>query len=479
MSSATGFYISGQWVRPSGTETAPLVNPATEETSGTLPLGNERDVDAAVAAARAAWPDFSSTPLEQRIELLQRVADNYKRRFDDIGASICDQMGAPLKFATRFQAGAGLSHFKQMLRVLETFEFEYDHGSTRMIREPIGVCAMIVPWNWPMNQITCKVAPALAAGCTMILKASELAPGPAVILAEILHESGVPAGVFNLVQGEGPVVGAALAAHPGVDMISFTGSTGAGISVAQAAAPTVKRVGQELGGKSANILLDGIDFQEAVTRGVNLCFRNAGQSCNSPTRMLVPADRLSEVERAARQAAQAISVGDPRQPTTQMGPVVSKKQWDSIQQHISSGVEEGATLLTGGAGRPAGLERGYFVKPTIFSSVTPQMTIAREEIFGPVLSIMPYQDIADAIRITNDSPFGLAAYVEAPELEQAQSIARQLRVGMVHLNGAVADPGAPFGGYRQSGNGREWGVHGLEEFTELKAVMGFGTRESA
>ena len=474
MTSRTGFYIGGEWVKPAGNRTQPLINPATEEVCGELALGEQADVDRAVQAARDAFPTYAETPLAERIALLQRIVDLYKSRFDDIGESISRQMGAPRAFATRFQAGAGLSHFKQVLAILESHAFEQPLGKTRVMHEPIGVCGMIVPWNWPMNQITCKVGPALAAGCTMVLKASELAPDPAIILAEILDEAGVPPGVFNLIQGEGPVVGAALAAHPDVDMISFTGSTNAGIAVAQAAAPTVKRVGQELGGKSANILLDGIDFEDAVTRGVQLCFRNAGQSCNSPTRMLVPASRLTEVETIAERAAEEIRVGHPDEPETVLGPVVSAKQWQSIQRHIELGVEEGATIMHGGPGRPDGLARGYYVKPTVFSNVKPDMTIAREEIFGPVLSILPYEDDDDAIAIANDTPFGLAAYVEAPDLEHARSVARKLRVGMVHLNGAPADPAAPFGGYRQSGNGREWGEHGLAEFTETKAVMGYG-----
>ena len=474
MQERTGFYVNGEWVVPHGTDTMSLFNPATEEPSGVLALGDVADVNDAVQAARAAFAGFADTSLDERAALLKRIADNYKRRFDDIGESISKQMGAPLQFATRFQAGAGLSHFKQMISVLDSFQFENDHGRTRVFREPIGVCAMIVPWNWPMNQMTCKVAPALAAGCTMVLKASELAPGPAIILAEILHDSGVPPGVFNLVQGAGPVVGSALAAHPDIDMISFTGSTAAGVSVAQAAAASVKRVGQELGGKSANILLDGIDFEDAVERGVTLCFRNSGQSCNSPTRMLVPAERLAEVEKIAGQVAEGIRVGDPRAPDTVMGPVVSAKQWDSIQRHIQSGIDDGAKLVSGGLGRPSGLGRGFFVRPTVFSNVRSEMAIAQQEIFGPVLSILPFTNVSKAIAIANDSPFGLAAYVEAPEHVTAQQVARQLRVGMVHLNGAPADPGAPFGGYRQSGNGREWGEHGLQEFTELKAVMGYG-----
>ena len=475
MSERTGFFIDGAWVTPHGTDCLRLHDPATGEAVDELQLGDQHDVDRAVAAARAAFPSYAQTSIDERVALLDRVIEVYKKRFDDIGASISRQMGAPLEFATRFQAGAGLSHFKQVRRILPDFAFEQTEGATRIMREPIGVCAMIVPWNWPMNQITCKVGPALAAGCTMTLKASELAPEPAMILAEILDEAGVPNGVFNLIQGEGPVVGAALAAHPDVDMISFTGSTAAGIAVAQAAAPTVKRVGQELGGKSANILLDGIDFEDAVTRGVQLCFRNSGQSCNSPTRMLVPAYRLDDVEAVAARVASAIKVGDPREADTDLGPVVSEKQWLSIQRHIGLGISEGGTLIHGGAGRPEGLRAGYYVNPTVFSNVSPDMTIAREEIFGPVLSILPYSNENEAVEIANDSPFGLAAYVEAPDLDRARAIACRLRVGMVHLNGAVADPAAPFGGYRQSGNGREWGEHGLEEFTELKAIMGYET----
>lgn len=468
------FFIDGEWQTLSDRPTMDLVNPATEQVSGKLHLGNEDDVDRAVKAARNAFPGFAATSLNERIELLQSITEGYKARFDDIGSAISEQMGAPKKFAVRFQAGAGLSHFKQVLKIIETYNFERDINATRVIREPIGVCGMIVPWNWPMNQITCKVAPALAVGCTMVLKPSELAPGPAIILAELLEEAGVPRGVFNMVQGEGPVVGAAIARHPDVDMVSFTGSTHGGIAVAEAAAPTIKRVGQELGGKSANILLDDVDFEDAVTRGVTLCFRNSGQSCNSPTRMLVPRASMVEVAEIAKHAAEGIRVGDPNAEDTAMGPVVSKKQWSGIQRYIRSGINEGATLVTGGLGRPVDLLAGYFVQPTVFTEVTPEMTIAREEIFGPVLSIMAYDDEVHAVTIANDTPFGLAAYIESADLARAQAVARRVRAGMIHLNGAVADPSAPFGGYRHSGNGREWGLHGLEEFTEIKAVMGYG-----
>ena len=468
------FFIDGEWQTLSDRPTMDLVNPATEQVSGKLHLGNEDDVDRAVKAARNAFPGFAATSLNERIELLQSITEGYKARFDDIGSAISEQMGAPKKFAVRFQAGAGLSHFKQVLKIIETYNFERDINATRVIREPIGVCGMIVPWNWPMNQITCKVAPALAVGCTMVLKPSELASGPAIILAELLEEAGVPRGVFNMVQGEGPVVGAAIARHPDVDMVSFTGSTHGGIAVAEAAAPTIKRVGQELGGKSANILLDDVDFEDAVTRGVTLCFRNSGQSCNSPTRMLVPRASMVEVAEIAKHAAEGIRVGDPNAEDTVMGPVVSKKQWSGIQRYIRSGINEGATLVTGGLGRPVDLPAGYFVQPTVFTEVTPEMTMAREEIFGPVLSIMAYDDEVHAVTIANDTPFGLAAYIESADLARAQAVARRVRAGMIHLNGAVADPSAPFGGYRHSGNGREWGLHGLEEFTEIKAVMGYG-----
>ena len=467
------FYINGKWFDCPAGEKIVLFNPANGETRGHLILGTEEHVNKAAEAASVAFDSFSETPLVERIELIKRIAEVYESRLKDIGMIISTEIGAPLDFATRYQAGAGLSHFKNILKVLESYNFEEDLRSTKIIREPIGVCGMIVPWNWPMNQITCKVAPALAAGCTIVLKPSELAPGTAVILTEILQESGVPPGVFNMVQGNGITVGAAIAAHPKIDMISFTGSTQSGIAVARAAAQSVKRVGQELGGKSANILLDDVNFEEAVSRGVKLCFRNSGQSCNSPARMLVPKSRIEEVEIIAKLAAEKIIVGDPGSKDTDMGPVVSQKQWTKIQDYIQSGMQEGATLVAGGLDLPSHLERGFYIKPTVFSNVTPEMTIAREEIFGPVLSILTYEDERDALQIANDTPFGLAAYVESANVHRAQSLARKLRAGMVHLNGAVADPSAPFGGYRQSGNGREWGKFGLEEFMEIKAVMGF------
>ena len=467
------FYIDGAWVAPVEMRTIDVINPATEAVIGQIPLGSAADVDRAVAAARAAFPAYAATSREERMALLQRIIDVYKRRFAEMGAAISEEMGAPLTFATKFQAGAGMGHFRTALDILKTFPFEETIGTTQVVREPIGVAGMITPWNWPANQIACKVAPALASGCTMVLKPSELAPYSALLLAEILHEAGVPKGVFNLINGDGAGVGSPMAAHPGIDVISFTGSTRAGVDVAIKAAPTVKRVGQELGGKSANILLDDADFPKVVTQGVQAVMRNSGQSCNAPTRMLVPAARLAEVASLAKVAAEKMKVGDPEAPATEIGPVVSKTQWDKIQALIAKGIADGAEVVTGGAGRPDGLDRGYYVKPTVFANVDNGMLIAREEIFGPVLSIIGYRDEADAIAIANDSDLGLAAYVQSGDAERAKRVARQLRAGMVHINGAAGDPKAPFGGYKQSGNGREWGRFGFDEYLETKAVMGW------
>ncbi len=473
MTNRTGFYINGAWVESGGTETMDIINPATEDAIGTLTMGTTEDVDKAVAAAKAAFPAFAAMSLEDRIDLLKKICEVYKTRFSDIGEAISNEMGAPLPFATKIQAGAGYVHFTQILKVLEKYHFEEKLDATRVVREPIGVVGMISPWNWPMNQMTCKIAPALAAGCTMVLKPSEMTPTSAMIMAEILDEAGVPAGVFNMVQGLGPVVGAHLSSHPDVDMVSFTGSTRAGVAVAQAAAPTVKRVSQELGGKSPNVLLDDVDFADAVKRGVRTCFGNSGQSCNAPTRMLVPMDRMDEVIEIAKATAEKTTVGDPRGEGTHLGPVVNRTQFEKIQGLIQSGIDEGATLVAGGAGRPDGLDKGFYVQPTVFANVTDDMTIFKEEIFGPVLSIIGYTDEEDAIRKANDTPYGLAAYVESGDIERAKTVARQIRAGMVHLNGAGSGPAIPFGGYRQSGNGREWGEHGLDEFMEIKAIIGF------
>ena len=467
------FFIDGAWVEPKVAKAIDVINPATEEPIGKVAMGSAADVDRAVAAARKAFPGYAATSVADRRALLAKIADIYKRRFNDMGATISEEMGAPLSFATRFQAGAGMGHFRAAHDLLADFHFEEKLGTTEIMREPIGVVGQITPWNWPANQISCKVAAALAAGCTMVLKPSEVAPYSALLIAEILAEAGVPKGVFNLVNGDGPTVGAAMAAHPGIDMISFTGSTRAGIEVAIRAAPTVKRVGQELGGKSANILLDDVDWQKAVTQGVELCFRNAGQSCNAPTRMLVPAKRMADVAAIAKGAAEHMKVGDPKAADTQIGPVVSAAQWSKIQSLIETGSSEGASLVTGGPGRPDGLNKGYYVRPTVFSGVKPEMTIAREEIFGPVLSIMAYDSEAQAVTIANDHAFGLASYVSSADPERAKRVARQMRSGMVHVNMAPADSKAPFGGYRQSGNGREWGRFGIEEYLEVKAVMGW------
>jgi aldehyde dehydrogenase (NAD+) len=467
------FYIDGAWQDSGSKKTLPVVNPATEEALYEVALGSAADVDKAVAAARRAFETFSLTTREQRVELLAKVIEVYKRRLKDIGAAISDEMGAPLGFAERFQAGAGLGHLMTTLEVLKTYPFEERLGSAMIVREPVGVVGMITPWNWPINQIACKVAPALAAGCTMVLKPSEIAPLSGILVAEILDAAGVPPGVFNLVNGDGPTVGNAISSHPGIDMVSFTGSTRAGVQVAINAAPTVKRVTQELGGKSANIILDDAEFQTAVSGGVNSCFMNSGQSCNAPTRMLVPAVRQAEAVAIAKAAAERMKVGDPFQDGIKLGPVVSEAQFNKIQGLIQKGIDEGAELVTGGVGRPDGLATGFYVKPTVFAGVRNSMTIAREEIFGPVLAILPYDTEEQAIQIANDTPYGLSGYVSSGDLDRARRVAARLRTGNVHLNGAGAAYDAPFGGYKQSGNGREWGVDGFEEFLETKAVLGY------
>ncbi len=426
-----------------------------------------------MAAARRAFASYAETTPAERSALLQRIIAVYQARYEEMADAISREMGAPLWLARSAQAAAGLGHLLEMVNVLASFPFEEPRGTTLMRREPIGVCGLITPWNWPINQIACKVAPALAAGCTMVLKPSEIAPLSGYLFAQILHEAGVPPGVFNLVNGDGPTVGAALAAHPDVDMVSFTGSTRAGVAVAMAAAPTVKRVTQELGGKSANIILDDADLEQAVTAGVQACFLNTGQSCNAPTRMLVPRSKLGAAVAAAKRAAESTTVGDPRAEGTTIGPLASRAQFEKVQRLIAQGIEEGAELVTGGLGRPEHLARGYFVKPTVFANVRNDMTIAREEIFGPVLAIIPYADEADAIRIANDTPYGLSGYVTSGDLERARRVARQIRSGNVHVNGAQPDLGAAFGGYKQSGNGREWGAAGLAEFLELKAIFGY------
>lgn len=466
------FYINGEWVEPAGREALKVINPATEEAFATISMGTADDVDAAAGAARAAFPDWSQSTIEDRKAVIGRIIDGLKARGGEMATAISNEMGAPMGLAKTAQVGSGLGHFMNILSVLDNYRFEEVRGSTLIVKEPAGVCGFITPWNWPLNQIACKVAPAIAAGCTMVLKPSEIAPVSAYILAEIIAGSGLPAGAFNLVNGDGPTVGAAISSHPEIDLVSFTGSTRAGREVAKAAAADIKRVTQELGGKSANIILDDApDFAKAVAGGVAGCFGNSGQSCNAPTRMLVPRARMAEAVEVARAAAAKATVGDPAAETTRLGPVVSETQFNKIQSLIEKGVEEGAEVVTGGPGRPEGLDKGYFVQPTVFANVDNDMTIAREEIFGPVLSIIGYEDDADAVRIANDTDYGLSGYVSG-EPEHAQRIARQIRTGNVHINGAGPDFSAPFGGYKHSGNGREWGVEGFEEFLETKAMMG-------
>ena len=467
------FYIDGRWVDPVKPAALDVIDPSTEEVIGRISLGSAEDVDRAVKAARAAFPAYSHTTKDERLALLQKIVSVYMTRYEELARTISQEMGAPLWLSKAAQAATGIGHLNQTLAVLKEYTFQEQHGTTLIVREPVGVCGLITPWNWPVNQIMCKVAPALAAGCTMVLKPTEIAPLNAMILAEIFHEAGVPAGVFNLVNGDGPNVGAAIASHPEVDMVSFTGSTRAGVQVAIAAAPTVKRVAQELGGKSANLILDDADLEKAVAGGVQGCAMNGGQSCNAPTRMLVPASRHDEAVAIAKAAVANVKVGAPATEGTTIGPVVSETQWKKIQGLIQKGIDEGATLVAGGVGRPEGLTRGYYVRPTVFANVTNDMTIAREEIFGPVLAILPYRDEEEAIRIANDTPYGLSGYVMSGDLDRARRVALRLRTGNVHLNGAGPDFTAPFGGYKQSGNGREWGRFGFEEFLEVKAVMGY------
>lgn len=467
------FYIDGQWVDPASPAELDVINPATDEAAGVISLGGEKDVDKAVAAARRAFDSWSATSREERVALLEKIMAVYQTRMEDMALAITEEMGAPLESVSKpLQAALPLWHFGTVIEVLKNFPFEESMGTTTIVREPVGVCALVTPWNWPANQVACKVAPALAAGCTMVLKPSEIAPFDAHILAEVLHEAGVPAGVFNLVDGDGPGVGAPLTAHPDVDFVSFTGSTRAGQLISRAAADTIKTVALELGGKSANIILDDADLETAITESVQTMMRNSGQSCNAPSRLLVPASSLSEVESIAARVANEIQVGDPHDPATMMGPLASRTHYNKVQGLIETGIAEGAKLICGGPGMPEGLERGCYTRPTIFSEVDNAMTIAQEEIFGPVLCVIPYQDEADAVRIANDTPYGLSGYVAGSDLERARKVARKLRTGNVHINGAMPDPAAPFGGYKQSGIGREWGQHGFEEFLEIKAVMG-------
>ena len=468
------FYIDGSWVSPVGADTLDVINPATEESVATIAMGGPADVDAAVAAARAAFATYSLTTVDERLDLLDKVRSALRPRLEEFAEAITLEMGAPRGLARAMQAEMGIYHVTTAMEVLSTYEFEYVKDTALIVREPLGVVGMITPWNWPINQLACKVAPALAAGCTMVVKPSEVSPLSAIVFAEALDEAGVPAGVFNLVNGDGLNVGAYLSAHPDIDMVSFTGSTRAGIEVAKNAAPTVKRVAQELGGKSANIILDDACFEEAISRDAFEMCLNSGQSCNAGTRMLVPRDRMDEAARLAELGMDQLSVGDPQDLANTVGPVASEAQWIKIQELIQVGIDEGATLVCGGCGRPDGLDTGFYVRPTLFADVTNDMRIAREEIFGPVLVIIGYEDDDDAVDIANDTSYGLSGYISGSH-DRALAVARRIRTGAMHLNGAGPDLHAPFGGYKQSGNGREWGRHGFEEYLETKAVLGAGS----
>ena len=467
------FYIGGQWVDPLGSTRMGVENPATEEIVAEVALGTVEDADRAIMAARGAFDAFAAEPVAERIALLRRILEVYNAREDDFVAAMSLEMGAPLSWARSAQFWAGQVHIESTITAAEDFAWEYQRGTSRIVHEAIGVCGLITPWNWPMNQIACKVAPAIVAGCTMVLKPSEIAPLSGALFAEVMQEAGVPPGVFNLVNGTGPVVGARLSSHPQVDMVSFTGSTRAGIQVAQAAAPTVKRVAQELGGKSANIILPSADFAAAVAGGVDGCFGNSGQSCDAPTRMFVPRARHEEALALARAKAETYVTGDPREAATMLGPVVSRVHFDKIQGLIQKGIDEGATLVCGGTGRPAGLNRGHYIRPTVFGHVSNDMTIAREEIFGPVLAILSYDSVDEAVALANDTVYGLAAYVQG-DPDEARAVARRLRAGQVSLNYPDWDTFAPFGGYKQSGNGREYADWGIADFCEVKGIVGYG-----
>ena len=466
------FYIDGQFVDPVAPDFLDIINPATEASMGTVALGNAADVDKAVAAARRAFAVSSEMSVSDRVDMLNAIREEYKKRYNDIAEAIRLEMGAPAQLAAGAQAAVGLGHLKTAMRVLQEHEFEYTHGNYIVREEAIGVCGFITPWNWPVNQVVSKMGVALAAGCTIVLKPSEIAPLSAMLITEAVHAAGVPAGMFNMVNGMGPVVGEAMSAHPEIDMMSFTGSTRGGIAVATAAAKTVKRVSQELGGKSPNIILDDAKFAESIEAGIKNVMSNTGQSCNAPTRMLVPAHRHEEALEIAKQTAEQLVVGDPAAEGTDLGPLVSEVQFDKVQGLIQAGIDEGATLVCGGTGRPDGLDKGYFAKPTVFGSVTNEMRIAREEIFGPVLSVISYQDDDEAVAIANDTEYGLAAYVTGADTDRLISIGRRLRAGQIHINYGSAGADAPFGGYKQSGNGREKAEWGLSEFLEVKAIMG-------
>ncbi|HZQ33592.1 MAG TPA: aldehyde dehydrogenase family protein [Mycobacterium sp.] len=471
------FYIDGKWVDPVEPKTLDVDNPTTEQVSGKISIGSAADVDKAVKAARKAFATYSQTSREERLDLLQAILAEYQKRAGDLADAVHEEMGAPPSLAAGPQVSMGMGHLMTAIDVLKNFAFEEQHGSTLVVKEPIGVCGLITPWNWPINQIACKVFPALATGCTMVLKPSEVAPYSGYIFTEILDAAGVPAGVYNMINGDGPGVGAAISSHPDIDMVSFTGSTRAGIDVAKNAAATVKRVTQELGGKSPNIVLDDEKFAESVGAGVATMMVNSGQSCNAPSRMLVPKSRMDEAIAIARGVAENVKVGD-EQDKTAIGPVASKAQFDKVQRLIEKGIEEGATVVAGGPGKPEGRDTGYYVKPTVFANVSNDMTIAREEIFGPVLCILGYDDVDEAVEIANDTDYGLYGYVSAADLDAARALARKIRAGAVAINHAF-DLNSPFGGYKRSGNGREWSEFGFHEYLETKSAVGYAPQGAA
>ena len=476
LSEKNDFYINGQWRAPLQSRRIDVINPATEEAYATVSAGTPGDIDLAVAAARAAFESWSQTSREERLIYLDKIAEIYSRRMEEMAQAISTEMGAPIKLAREAQASVGLSHIKAFISAFKAHHFESvpdkANPNQKIVHEPIGVCGLITPWNWPMNQISLKVIPAIAVGCTVVLKPSEIAPMSAMLFAEFVHEAGVPAGVFNLVNGEGTVVGEAISNHLDVDMMSFTGSTRAGIAVSRAAAATVKRVSLELGGKSPNLVFADSDLPAAIQRGVAQCFENSGQSCNAPTRMLVERSVYDQAVTLAKASAETITVADPRKDGNHIGPVVSELQFNKIQALIQKGIDEGAQLVHGGTGRPEGFDRGYYVRPTIFAGVNNEMTVAREEIFGPVLTMIPFDSEEDAVRIANDTPYGLSGYIQTGDPERAKRVSRRIRAGMIQVNGTARAPGTPFGGYKQSGNGREGGEWGLEDFLEVKLISG-------
>jgi len=473
----TNFFIDGKWVAPAVAKELEVINPADEQAFAVISLGSPADVDKAVEAAQCAFPAWSATSREQRLALLEKLLTAYNRRVRDMAQAISWEMGAPIKLALESQASSGAGHIKSFIEVLKRFEFEEPLNAAnpqeRIVREPIGVCGLITPWNWPMNQVALKVVPALAAGCTVVLKPSEIAPMSSIVFAEMMEEAGFPAGVFNMVNGDGPTVGEAMSRHPGIDMMSFTGSTRAGVAVTKAASETVKRVTLELGGKSPNIVFDDADLTDAVTRGLAHCFENTGQSCNAPSRMLVQRPVYDKAVDIAAKYAATVKIGNPAEDGDHIGPLSSDVQFDKVQGMIDAGIKEGARVVAGGLGRPEGFNRGYFVRPTVFADANNDMRIAREEIFGPVVAMIPFETEEEAIAIANDTPYGLSAYVQTGDKARAQRVARKLRAGMVQINGTERPYGSPFGGYKQSGLGREGGKWGLEDFLEVKAISGF------